>query len=119
MVILSFDGSLRGWLFERRKRSAAAAEPRIQRIPSPVGRSIWGDSTMERIVNKDPRLYGPGPVRRIPTAYYARMTPLAGFASCAAHGVAIGIVGGLFFKFAMGDPKTRTIEEYYKENPPK
>ena len=74
---------------------------------------------MERIINKDPRLYGPGPVRRIPNKYYSAMPPLKGFATCATHAIAIGFAGALFFKFAMADPSTRAIEEYYKENPPK
>ena len=74
---------------------------------------------MERIVNKDPRLYGPGPVRRVSPTFYGKMTPLKGFASCAAHGVALGFVVAFGYKFTMGDPSTRTIEEYYKENPPK
>jgi hypothetical protein len=74
---------------------------------------------MQRIVNKDPRLYGPGPVRRVSPSYYGKMAPLKGFAMCATHGIALGIVGGLFYKFFLGDPETRSIEEYYRENPPK
>lgn len=74
---------------------------------------------MERIVNKDPRLYGPGPVRRVSTAYYGKMPPLRGFAMCATHGIALGLVGAMVYKVTMGDPTTNTIEAYYKENPPK
>ena len=70
-------------------------------------------------MNKDPRLYGPGPVRRVPNKYYSKMPPLKGFSMCATHAIALGLIGGFFFKFTMGDPSTRTIEEYYKENPPK
>ena len=74
---------------------------------------------MERIVNKDPRLYGPGPVRRISSTYYGRMPPLRGFATCATHAIAIGFAGAFAFKFFVADPQTRAIEEYYRENPPK
>ena len=74
---------------------------------------------MERIVNRDPRLYGPGPVRRVPTQYYGKMSALRGFSMCATHGIALGVVAGLIYKFGFGDPDTRLIEEYYKENPPK
>lgn len=74
---------------------------------------------MERIVNKQPRLYGPGPVKRVSATYYGKMPPLRGFAMCAAQGVALGIAVSLAFKFGMADPSTRAIEEYYKENPPK
>ena len=73
----------------------------------------------ERIVNKDPRLFGPGPVRRVPNTYYAKMSAVRGFSMCATHAIVLGIATGLVYKFTMGDPSTRTIEEYYKENPPK
>ena len=72
-----------------------------------------------RIVNKDPRMYGPGPVKRVSASYYGAMSPLKGFSMCATHGIALGFLGSLVFKFTMADPSTRTIEEYYKENPPK
>jgi hypothetical protein len=74
---------------------------------------------MERIVNKDPRLFGPGPVRRVSPAYYGKMSALRGFAMCATHGIALGLAVALTYKFTMADPSTRTIEEYYRENPPK
>jgi hypothetical protein len=74
---------------------------------------------MDRIVNKDPRLYGPGPVRRVSPSYYGKMPPLRGFAMCATHGIALGFLGGLVYKVLSGDPETRSIEEYYRENPPK
>jgi hypothetical protein len=74
---------------------------------------------MERIINKNPRLYGPGPVRRTPNMYYSRMPALRGFAMCATHAIAIGFATSCVYKFTMGDPSTRAIEEYYKENPPK
>ena len=77
----------------------------------------------ERLINYNKRLYGPGPVARVPAAgifgYYARQAPLRGFVMCAIHGVAMGVVGGLYYKYGMAAPETRTIEEYYRENPPK
>ena len=74
---------------------------------------------MDRVVNKNPRLYGPGPVKRVSGSYYGKMPPLRGFASCAVHGIALGFASSLAYKFFLGDPSTRAIEEYYKENPPK
>lgn len=74
---------------------------------------------MAPLINKDPRLFGPGPVRRVPAQYYGAMKPLKGFSMCATHGIILGMLGGLAYKVAWGDPSTRTIEEYYKENPPK
>ena len=47
------------------------------------------------------------------------MPALRGFSMCATHAIAIGMLGGFAYKFILGDPATRTIEEYYKENPPK
>jgi len=72
-----------------------------------------------RIINKDRRLYGPGPVKRVPKHYYSKMPPLRGFSLCATHAMVLGFVGALSYKFFMADPDTRAIEEYYKENPPK
>ena len=76
-----------------------------------------------RIINYNKRLFGPGPVNRVPAAglrgYYARMPPLKGFSMCAAHGTAMGLAVATFYKFAMGDPDTRAIEAYYRENPPR
>jgi hypothetical protein len=78
---------------------------------------------VERLVNYNKRLYGPGPVARMPAAgirgYYARMPPLRGFSMAATHGVLLGLGVSCFYKFFMGDPDTKKIEEYYKENPPR
>ena len=78
---------------------------------------------VERLINYNKRMYGPGPVARMPAAgirgYYARMPPLQGFSMAAAHGVLLGFVVGGYYKFFMGDPDTKKIEEYYKENPPR
>ena len=77
----------------------------------------------ECIINYTRRLFGPGPVARVPAAgirgYYARMPPLQGFTMAAIHGLIMGFGAALYFKFFMGDPDTRAIEEYYKENPPR
>ena len=76
-----------------------------------------------RLVNYNKRLFGPGPVARLPapgiTGLYARMPPLQGFCMAAAHGTALGFVVSFYYKFAMGDPDTAAIKKYYEENPPR
>ena len=76
-----------------------------------------------RIINYNKRLFGPGPVARIPQSgiggYYARLAPLEGFAHAAVHGTVLGFVSAFVYKFAMGDPDTQDINEYYEENPPR
>ena len=77
----------------------------------------------ERLVNYNKRLFGPGPVARMPASgirgYYARMPPLQGFCMAAAHGTALGLVVGFYYKFGMGNPDTASIKKYYEENPPR
>ena len=73
----------------------------------------------ERIINRNPFLYGPGPVKRAPKGFmtmYSRMPPVQGFAMAAGHAVVLGLIGSFTFKFMVGDPQIRAIEEYYKEN---
>lgn len=73
----------------------------------------------ERIINRNPYLYGPGPVKRVPKGFftfYSRMPPVQGFSLAAAHAVFLGLVGSFTFKFMFGDPQIRAIEEYYKKN---
>lgn len=73
----------------------------------------------ERIINRNPYLYGPGPVKRVPTGWlsiYHRLPPVQGFSLAAAHAVALGLAVSFTFKFMVGDPQIRAIEEYYKEN---
>lgn len=73
----------------------------------------------ERIINRNPYLYGPGPVKRVPKGmftFYSRMPPIQGFALAAGHAVVLGLIGSFAFKFMIGDPQIRAIEEYYKEN---
>ncbi len=77
----------------------------------------------ERIINYNKRLYGPGPVARVPPSgirgYYARMTPIRGFSMAATHGLILGFGAALYYKFFMADPDTKRIEDYYRENPPR
>jgi hypothetical protein len=84
---------------------------------------LKAEKMASRIINYNKSLFGPGPLKRLPragiTGYYARMPPLQGFAMAAVHGTVLGMAVGFYYKFAMGDPDTRTIEEYYKENPPR
>jgi hypothetical protein len=77
----------------------------------------------ERIVNYNKRLFGPGPVARMPgsgiSGFYARMPPLQGFVYAAAHGLILGFGAAFFYKYTMGDPDTKSIKQYYEENPPR
>jgi hypothetical protein len=77
----------------------------------------------EKIINYNKRLFGPGPVARVPGSgirgYYARMPPLKGFAHAATHGLMLGFAAAFYFKFTMGDPDTKSIKQYYEENPPR
>ena len=77
----------------------------------------------ERIVNYNKRMYGPGPVARVPApgfrGYYARMPPLQGFCMAATHAMILGLGCGLYFKVFMADADTKDIEQYYRENPPR
>lgn len=76
----------------------------------------------ERLINRNPYLYGPGPVRRVPSgmsSHYANMPPARGFSSAAMHGVMFALAGSFVFKFFIGDPQIKAIETFYKENPPR
>lgn len=76
----------------------------------------------ERIINYNRYLYGPGPVKRVPKgifSFYARLPPAQGFSLAAAHGMVISLAGAFMFKYFIGDPQIRAIEEYYRENPPR
>jgi hypothetical protein len=75
-----------------------------------------------RLVNYNPFLFGPGPVRRTPSgvgSYYGRVPALQGFSMAAIHGTIIALAGGFAFKYFIGDPQIKTIETYYRENPPR
>ena len=73
--------------------------------------------TMPGIVNRNPLLYGPGPLARKPMTGLAAGPPLRGLVVCAAQGIAFGLVGGFGYKFFVGDPGIQAIEDYYKEHP--
>jgi hypothetical protein len=77
----------------------------------------------ERIINRNPYLYGPGPVKRVPSrpffGHFGRLPPLAGFTQAATFGVVLALSGSMFYKVVFGDPQIKAIEQYYKENPPR
>jgi hypothetical protein len=76
----------------------------------------------DRIINRNPYLYGPGPVRRTPSGvvgYYGKLPPLRGFSMAAIHGCIFAFLGACVFKFGIGDPQVRTIKQYYIDNPPR
>lgn len=73
---------------------------------------------MDRIVNRNPKLFGPGPLARRPGGLGAK-PPLQGLVIVAAQGLAIAITGGMCYRFFIGNPKLNMIEEYYKEHPPR
>ncbi|KAL7539692.1 hypothetical protein ACHAXR_009500 [Thalassiosira sp. AJA248-18] len=72
-----------------------------------------------RLINRNPELYGPGPVARRPDGGIGAMPPLRGLVVCASQGLAISLVGGLAYNVIYGNPGIQMIEDYYKENPPR
>jgi hypothetical protein len=72
--------------------------------------------TISRIINRNKKLYGPGPLGRRPTGLGAR-PPLQGLVICATQGIAAGLLGGFGYNFLFGDPLVNYIEDYYKEHP--
>jgi len=81
----------------------------------------------ERIINQNPYLYGPGPIKRTPNragplSYYGKLAltnPARSFSICALHGVVVALAGSFAFKWFVADPQIRAIEQYYQENPPR
>lgn len=76
----------------------------------------------ERIVNRNPYLYGPGPIRRVPSgmgSYYGKLPPLQGFTMAVVHGTVISLVGGYAWKVLYGDPDAKALKQYYVDNPPR
>lgn len=73
---------------------------------------------MDRLVNRNPKLFGPGPLARRPAGLGAK-PPLQGLVICAAQALVFGIAGGLVYSSFFGYPRLRMIEQYYKENPPR
>lgn len=75
-----------------------------------------------RIINKNPYLYGPGPVKRVPSgamSMFGKAPPVQGFSMAAGIGIVLALGASFGFKILYGDPSIKQIEEYYKENPPK
>ena len=70
----------------------------------------------ERIINRNPQLYGPGPLARRMAGIGAK-PPLQGLVTVATQGLALAIVGAFAWKWTVGDPMINDIEKYYKENP--
>lgn len=73
---------------------------------------------MDRLVNRNPKLYGPGPLARRPGGLGAK-PPLQGLVMVAAQALVFAIGGGLAYSTFVGYPRLRKVEEYYKENPPR
>eukprot|EP00560_Eucampia_antarctica_P007612 CAMPEP_0197827046 /NCGR_PEP_ID=MMETSP1437-20131217/3922_1 /TAXON_ID=49252 ORGANISM="Eucampia antarctica, Strain CCMP1452" /NCGR_SAMPLE_ID=MMETSP1437 /ASSEMBLY_ACC=CAM_ASM_001096 /LENGTH=73 /DNA_ID=CAMNT_0043427755 /DNA_START=75 /DNA_END=296 /DNA_ORIENTATION=+ len=71
---------------------------------------------MGRVVNKNPYLFGPGPVRRMPTGLGAR-PPLQAFKICAFQAMGVALIGGFAYNFIIGNDTVKKIEKYYDENP--
>ena len=70
-----------------------------------------------RIINRNPVLYGPGPLARRPLTGLGARPPLQGLVICALQGIVFGLVGGLGYNVLYGNPLVNSIETYYKENP--
>lgn len=74
----------------------------------------------ERLINRNPQLFGPGPVARRPAeGSIGAMPPLRGLVVCASQGLAAGLAGGLVYNVFLGNPQIAKIEAYYEENPPR
>ena len=73
----------------------------------------------ERLINRNPELFGPGPLARRNEGGIGAMEPLKGLTTCALQGLGFALTGGLIWKFTVGDPGTQMVEDYYKENPPR
>jgi hypothetical protein len=74
----------------------------------------------ERLINRNPHLYGPGPLARRPAeGSIGAMDPLKGLVVCASQGLAVAVAGGLAYNVFIGNPSLKKVEDYYKENPPR
>ena len=73
---------------------------------------------VDRIINKNYRLYGPGPLARRPSGLGAR-PPLQGLVVVAGQAIVIALAGGIAYNVFVGKPSIKKIEDYYKENPPR
>eukprot|EP00559_Dactyliosolen_fragilissimus_P005184 CAMPEP_0184860250 /NCGR_PEP_ID=MMETSP0580-20130426/5176_1 /TAXON_ID=1118495 /ORGANISM="Dactyliosolen fragilissimus" /LENGTH=73 /DNA_ID=CAMNT_0027357289 /DNA_START=473 /DNA_END=694 /DNA_ORIENTATION=+ len=73
---------------------------------------------MDRVINKNRFLYGPGPLARKGPGLAAR-PPLQGLVICACQALVISLAGGFAYNVFLGNPAIKKIEDYYKENPTK
>ena len=73
---------------------------------------------MDRIVNRNPKLFGPGPLARRPSGLGAK-PPLQGLVMVAAQGIGIAVAGGFCYSYFFGYPRLRMIEQYYRDHPPR
>jgi hypothetical protein len=68
------------------------------------------------MINRNPALYGPGPLARRMPGIGAK-PPLQGLVTVAMQGIVLGIAGAFAYKWTIGDPMIKDIEKYYQENP--
>mmetsp|Transcript_21827 Transcript_21827/g.51774 ORF Transcript_21827/g.51774 Transcript_21827/m.51774 type:complete len:149 (+) Transcript_21827:103-549(+) len=130
------NGDLFNYLFSRRSQKILVFVQNLTCCiglflsPTPSLRSLCTDISLDtmsgaasRIINSNKRLFGPGPVARVPVAgingYYARLAPLEGFTHAAVHGTVLGFIAAAVYKFGVGDPEAKEIAAYYEENPPR
>lgn len=73
----------------------------------------------ERLINRNPELFGPGPIARRPAGGIGAMPPLKGLVACATQGLAVALIGGLAYNYFIGNPEIQKVENYYKESPPR
>lgn len=66
--------------------------------------------------NRNPKLYGPGPVFRAGKGPAAG-PPLQSLIKVAVQGCALGFVAAMAYKVTIKDPTQRDVEEYYKKHP--
>ena len=73
---------------------------------------------MDRIVNRNKMLYGPGPLARRPTpGSIGAMPPLRGLVTTAVYGGVVSLACGFAYLVFYGNPTMKKIDDYYKENP--
>ena len=63
----------------------------------------------ERLINRNPELFGPGPLARRPAGGIGAMPPLKGLVACATQGLAVALLGGLAYNFFIGKPSSLNI----------
>jgi hypothetical protein len=73
---------------------------------------------MTPIINRNPSLYGPGPLARRMGGIGAR-PPLHSLVIMASSGLVVSLVTAVVWKYSLGDNDIKVFEDYYKENSPK